>query len=418
MHPERRILVVLMLATACGGSQAGATGTATETGPDTDSGPGTDSGPDMEQCAPIGGPVRDGLGVQRLERLATRAQIPGLAEQATAHGQILGTLFAFDGRVHLGYGDYSANTGPIAMSAWDPALGGFADMGTLPTEEVLWLRAGDGALYAPAIDPDGHEESGGVYRLDCGATQWYVAPPIDGAVHVYDVAARGDTIYTSTGSLTGAPALLLSSRDHGESWTELLRRESAPERFSRIYFVGATPSLLFASGRDHPDPSESFAWLGRSNGELESLLEPPEGSLVPIVLGEALVVVAFSGSPGRGTHLGSYRIEDRAFVPDEPWPVVGDGATLVAWAPQPVDDEQPERLLVLMGASDGSTSVHRTADLARDPTGESVQWEPLAQLDALADDAYVSMALLRGDLYLGTRGGALHVLRELEAPPG
>lgn len=399
---------MIVLALACGDGGMGQDGTGGETEGESEANPV----PDMERCAPISIPVGEGPGAQRLERVAARSEIPGLADQPTTRGQILGTVFAFDGRLHLGYGDYSDNTGPIAMNAWDPGQQAFVSLGTLPTEEVLWFRPGHGTLYSPAIDPDGHQESGGIYRLDCGEPAWRVLPPIDGAVHVYDVAVQGDAIYTTTGSLTGAPALLLESYDHGGHWAEILRRESAPGRFSRFYFVGATPELLFVSGRDHPDPSESFAWLRRGQGELEPLTDPPGSALVPVVLGDAMVIAAFSSNPGRGSHQGSYRIEAQAFVPDDPWPA-DDGSELAAWAPQTDVDGGPERLLVLMRAADGTASVHRTAALASDAT----QWDRLAELSALPDgDEFVSMALLLGDLYLGTRAGSLYALRGLDAP--
>ena len=97
--------------------------------------------PDPTLCRPISTPVADGPGSQQLELVASRPQIPGIAEQPTERGQVLGVLAAFDGRLHLGYGDYSDNTGPIAMFAWDPmpASGpaSFVDLGVLPTEVIV-----------------------------------------------------------------------------------------------------------------------------------------------------------------------------------------------------------------------------------------------------------------------------------------
>jgi len=404
-RPVLRVLLVL-LAPACGTAPTDdATGGASSSGGGTTS----DGGPDPGLCAPTTVPVLAGPGARQLERVATREAIPGLADQPTVHGQALGTLFAFDGRLHLGYGDYDANTGPIAMSAWDPLAAAFIDLGTLPAEEVLWFRQGEGTLYSPAIDPDGHQESGGVYRLDCGAAAWHVGAPIPGAVHVHDVAVQGAAIYAGTGSLTGEPALLMASQDHGQSWTELLRRDSAPDRFSRFYYVGATPEQLFVSGRDYPSPGTSFAWLRQGQGDFQALNDPPGGFLVPIVLGDAMVVTAFAGTPGRSDDLATYRVDAGAFVVDSLWPALPGGeATLVAWGP----DSDPGRLLVLMRGADGSASVQRTDDLS---VGAGA-WDELAALAPLPTDEYMSMALLRNDLYLGTRLGALYALRELDRP--
>ena len=235
-------------------------------------------------------------------------------------------------------------------------------------------------------------------------------------MHVYDVARQGGLIYAGTGSLDGQPARLMSSPDHGESWTEVLRHESPAGRFSRFYFVGATEDRLLVSGREHPDPDLALAWVREAGGGFVPIADPPTGLLVPIVLGDAMVVVAFSSNPGRGSALGSYRIEGDALVEAEPWPTVGgEAAQLVAWAPQGADPAHAERLLVLMRAVDGSHHVLRTDDLELGAAG----FVELAVLEPLADgDEPVSMALLLGDLYLGTRRGALDVLRELEAPAG
>lgn len=375
----------------------------------------SETGGEPQECAAISIATGDGPGAQQLELLAVREQIPGLREQPTTRGQALGVLAAFDGRLHLGYGDYSDNTGPILMTAWDPGLGEFVDHGVAPTEEVQRLFVRDDALYCPAVDPDGHEESGGVYRLDCGAGQWVVETPIDGAVHVYDVAAQGEVIYACTGSVNDAPALVMASVDRGHTWTEALRRESPAGKFSRFYFMGATAELVFVSGRDHPDPGEAFAFVRHGDGVFEAIVDVPGGSLVPIVLGDELRVAAFSGS----TYLTSYRVEGTSLIEAQPWPAVDGVTKLVTWTTQPADvgAGRPEQLLVLLESMDGSYVVQRSADLA----AGAGAWQPLASLAAplagdAAPDRFVSMALLLGDLYLGTQAGSLHVLRELDAP--
>ena len=416
-RPPRPLSLALLALIACGdpaamsasasesqGTSGGDSAAETEAA-ETEAASETDTGDMPIECAPITVPVVDAPGERRFELVATRSMIPGLAEQPTSRGQILGSLFAFDGRLHLGYGDYSDNTGPIAMHAWDPSEGTFVDLGVLPTEEVLWFRAAAGKLYTPAIDPDTHLGIGGIYRLDCGAEGWKVGTPIDGAVHVYDVAIQGDTIYAGTGSVTGAPALLMASTDFGESWTEVHRRESAADEFSRFYFVGATPTRMFVSG------SHDFASLrdDAGDGEFHVLSDPPPGSLVPVVLGEAMVIAAFTGNPGRSNHLASYRVEGPDFIVDSPWPALADeSAKLITWTA----DADPERLLVLMGTADGSASLHRTDDLSKGATA----WEELTTIDPLEGDDIVSMALLNNDLYLGTRGGSLYALREIQEP--
>ena len=159
---------------------------------------------------------------------------------------------------------------------------------------------------------------------------------------------------------------------------------------------------MFVAGHDYPAPGVAFAWLRRDQGEFEALADPPDSSLVPIVLGDTMVIAAFMGNPGRSSYVASYHIEGTSFVSDSPWPVLSDGTSeLVAWAPD------GETLLVLLAAADGSMSVQRSADLSLGASG----WESVAELDALTNDEFVSMALLRGDLYFGSKMGSLYVLR-------
>ena len=73
---------------------------------------------------------------------------------------------------------------------------------------------------------------------------------------------------------------------------------------------------------------------------------------------------------------------------------------------------EPQRLLVLMRAADGRTSVVRSADLLAGPES----WETLAELEPLDGERFVSMALLLNTLYLGTNEGSLYALEQLEQP--
>lgn len=349
--------------------------------------------------------------VQQLERVAVRAEIPGLAAQPTARGQVLGSLFAFDARVHLGYGDYSDNTGPILSVAWNDELGSFDELGVLPTEEVQWFRPGQAELYVPAIDPDGHQESGGLYRLDCASSSWVIGTPIEGAVHVYDVARQGESIYAGTGSLTGAPALVVRSDDRGDSWTEVLRRESASDRFSRFYTLGATSTELFAWGEDSPAPHEAYAYVRRGTGEFEPIADPPESPLYPLVIADTLLLAEFTGTPGRSSYVATHALDGNALLEVEPWPTLASGSAVpLTWT------FEGEALVVLLRDADGSIAVQRTHDLTLGPDG----FEALATLDPLPDDAmvgaesFVSAAVMHGDLYLGTSLGSLYVLRELD----
>src|SRR5689334_2349445 len=78
---------------------------------------------------------------------------PEVALQTTYYGDHIATLKPFNGRLYAGYGDYGANTGPIAVRAYDPTLGAFTDpMLSSATEAIYIYRNINGNLYAPNID--------------------------------------------------------------------------------------------------------------------------------------------------------------------------------------------------------------------------------------------------------------------------
>lgn len=411
IDPSRLLLSsgsMLALVLACGEQPADEGGeTGMETGSE-ESETGTGEAP---ACEPVEVPVLDGPGAQLLELVATRDQIPGLADQPTTHGQALASLQAFDGRLHMGYGDYDENTGPIAMYAWDQALGSFLEFGVLPGEEVRDFIVAHGVVYGPALDHDGHQADGGVYRLDCGAQAWKDETPIEGAVHVYGLSYQGDTLYAGTGSVTGQPARVMASDDLGASWTEVLRRESPADAFSRFYTTAANSQLLYVGGRELPAGGPYFAWVRQADGEFEPVANPPTGALRGVTLADDLVLVERTGAPGFGSYLNSYRVEGTQVVPTDPWP---DAAgELLNWVMLPATEDLPERMLILMVEDDGSVGVYRSESLLAEG------WELLASLDAPEGDSYASLALLNNDLYLGTRAGSLWALRELEMPdPG
>ena len=374
-------------------------------------------------CADITIPVKDEWGARRLELLFRREQIPDINLQPTKNGQILRSLWAFDGRLHLGYGDETNNTGPISMHAWDPTQQAWVFLGTLYTEQMKHFRPGPGVLYSPEADAKGEERSNGVYELKCGSMSWsFAGNPINGSAHLYDLAVQGSRILVGTGSRSHKPAFLMASDDQGETWMELFRHESPPGMYSRIYNVGATDNVTFVSGRvkQHGESKSGFAYIrytGEASFEPISNMEiaSPQNSsklpyLVPVTHRQEMVITAFTLTPPRGQNHGSYRISGKELIVDDPWPKInGKQCSLENWAPDPNQD----RLLVLMQCSDRSAGVFRTASLERDPV-----WETALLLPPLKDDGdtFTSMSLLLNDLYLGTRHGNLYIVQELYRP--
>ncbi len=80
---------------------------------------------------------------------------PQASQQPTVRGRTLNFLKHWNGAIYAGYGDYGANTGPIAITPFALSTGQFAAQPAFSanTEELQVFRALNGNLYAPSIDP-------------------------------------------------------------------------------------------------------------------------------------------------------------------------------------------------------------------------------------------------------------------------
>ncbi len=333
------------------------------------------------------------------ELLAAHEEMPGIDAQNTARGKRIGSLFPYDGRLYVGYGDFDGNTGPIAVLSFGLTEGGFNADQVLPTEEILRWAVLDGVLYTADIDPDSHQGVGGAYRLDGADGTWETTAPIEEAVHTFDVAAFDGRLWAATGCSPGASARVASSSDLGETWDEE-HATAAPDDggFSRYNFFGPTPTRMFVSGRVHYellDDAAPFSLVYTPVGDtwVEVSGGPSKDLLVPLVLGEAVWVAGFSGDPGKkGSQEGVWRLEGTELVSAELPPGIDE---LVHWY---VDDAGTAWILASGGEHQ---SVWRAA-----PSGAA--WNEVIQLPANADRAPFS-AVGHADqrLFLGTREGDL-----------
>lgn len=186
---------------------------------------------------------------------------PQAATQPTEVGRTLRTLCPFRGQLYIGYGDYQENTGPIAITAWDPAHGVFATKHTSDTEAIYNLRVIGDALYAPATDRRDHADY-------AAGPPWRDEEPVHSA-HAYDMA-----------SLTGADLWLVGSsqgRDgRPEEWRPTVWRSvergahweivhQAPDN-GRYYFAATFRGALYVQAwtaggpRDHSEIFDGATW--------------------------------------------------------------------------------------------------------------------------------------------------------------
>ena len=176
----------------------------------------------------------------------------------------LDALHYYDGKLIAGYGDYSDNTGPIALNPFDIASGQFTGVeATLAGEEILVFREVGGALYAPNIDPRTGWNSPTGYATNRSGS-WAEERHVP-FVHVYDVAERvpGEmwmvgSANTIDGSAFGG-ATVYKSTDGGESWSferqDTDANESDRNGFERYYWIGSAGGKVImqaSSVRDAP----------------------------------------------------------------------------------------------------------------------------------------------------------------------
>jgi hypothetical protein len=329
-------------------------------------------------CAPTragGSPDRPAIPAGDFEPLAIH---PEAAAQPTGAGRSVATLLGWRGRLYTGYGDIDANTGPIAVTSWDPATGAFRSHWLSQTEAIYNYRVIGSRLYAPAMDPRG------LTGTDYAVGEPWVDRVSALSWHAFDMATlTGDDLW-----LVGQhdwDAVAWRSLDGGVTWTEALRVRSRPgptRGLARFYFAGVHQGKLYVQAADtNGTGSASLAFDGRGWTDGPDLLP------VPSATGWRPEAVA-----GRMV----YRAEG---------PFARAGARLLAFDGQqvsfplttPVHDLSVSGPELLVLTTEGA--VLRTTDLE--------SWTPVATAPAGSR----SIGTVGGQLYVGTADSRLYRLR-------
>jgi Ca2+-binding RTX toxin-like protein len=192
---------------------------------------------------------------------------PQASQQPTDRGKTLNFLRYWNGAIYAGYGDYDANTGPIAITPFALSTDQFAAQPALwaDSEELQVFRSLNGNLYAPSIDPRTADD----YSETPLAGPWRGRNVVD-ALHIYDMATRTGGELWMVGS-AGDNAVAWRSLDEGVTWSIALAvppRQSAD--FARFYFAGVHQNTLYVQAVDngggkHP-ASEVFDGSDWSDG--------------------------------------------------------------------------------------------------------------------------------------------------------
>ena len=298
---------------------------------------------------------------------------PDAAAQPTERGRILATLVAWKGRLYPGYGDFGDNTGPIAVSPFDPSTGRFESVWVSDTEAIYTYRRIGDRLFAPAIDRR--------VSADYAFGEPWTDRAAVNSTHVFDMATLTGQDLWMVGS-QDADAVAWRSLDGGRSWTEALRLAPVtPGGGRRFWFVGIYNGRLYL---------EAFPWSPQPHSNVFDGTSWSDG---PDLL---------DGHDGWGWHPEVFA---GRMVLATGYAVDADGSDLLAF-----DGVRIERLLNTrvfdftvaegrLAAIGVDRSVWLTSDLAR--------WTQLPPAPAGSR----SIGILDGRIYLGASDGRLFTYR-------
>jgi len=134
-------------------------------------------------------------------------------------------LKLFNGRLYVGHGSYSANTGPTDIISYHLATGKFRTEGSVDDEAIVQYKNFGGHLVIPGIDATEDWSFGNCYVLE--KTGWVKHRSIPKALHVYGITEYEGRWYACTHSLfefaygtRGQPGvgMIMSSGDRGATW--------------------------------------------------------------------------------------------------------------------------------------------------------------------------------------------------------
>jgi hypothetical protein len=161
---------------------------------------------------------------------------PWALRQRTPTGRQIQSVEYLDGHVYVGFGDWRANTGPIAVSSWDIELGAWVHHFNAGTEAIERLRTLPSGLLLPYTDP--------MRRVDFAwGPQWLEAKASNAReesfYHVFDAAETTAGLFlVGTRRKSGEPQVL---RWNGQQWTESLLLKGQPDW---IWFAAVLDDVL------------------------------------------------------------------------------------------------------------------------------------------------------------------------------
>lgn len=261
----------------------------------------------------------------------------------SAEARRVNELHVFDGRLYVGTGDASTNTGPTPVLALDLETDRWIVDATIREEAIARFRTlDDGTLVIPGLDAMDDWSHGNIHILV--DEEWHTHRTIPGALHVNDIVSHDGAWYAVTGSRllaegtpeteqptrsnTVAVGAVMRSTDRGERWQVVARTSPMPGATGRLTGIVTISGDLFALPYAHglversdlPEPIQAIAREPYETTAGERFLVRFADPLGP----DADVLRASEGGAWRAIDLLDLR--DISLVRAEPF---GDGAFVV-----------------------------------------------------------------------------------------
>lgn len=208
-------------------------------------------------------------------------------------GRGIQEIRGLDGRLYLGTGDGTANTGPTDVVVYDIQTEGWKAEFTCDEECIDRFRIVDGQLAIPGADATENWEFGNIYAKE--KEGWSKRRTLPHAVHVLDVASFDGAWFAGTATLpgkgvqVGSAAKVFRSADRGRTWESVLKIGGEDSIHRRAHHLIPFQGRLYAF---------FYAYGGARVGEIPEGIRPggapPEGIVavyLPPLEGESDLMV-------------------------------------------------------------------------------------------------------------------------------
>lgn len=139
------------------------------------------------------------------------------ADAVAANARMPWDLVVSDGKLYVGIGDYTTNSGPTSIRCYDETTKEWSSSATVRQEAIARFVRLDGRVIALGTDPmDGGAADCYLLKDD----SWGIFSSISGALHVFDAETHGGSIYYGIGCENGRSAVVKQDIATGE-WTDV-----------------------------------------------------------------------------------------------------------------------------------------------------------------------------------------------------